>query len=108
MLLQFFQYATSGFWTFCGVSFITYCILVFASQVVVELFKALVILIRGYKPNPVYVSPKALPVPMTPEFEHNVCLSYRHGFDMMDKDEHDALRYQFKEWARAINNNLTK
>lgn len=38
-------------------------------------------------------------------FIENVCLSYRHDFGLMAQDEQQRLRFECKEWARAISNN---
>lgn len=40
------------------------------------------------------------------KFKANVCLSYRHDFGLMSKDEQDMLMFEAKEWMRAIINNL--
>lgn len=39
-------------------------------------------------------------------FKANVCLSYRHDFGLMSKEEQDILMFEAKEWIRAIINNL--
>ena len=39
------------------------------------------------------------------KFIGNVCLSYRHDFGLMSKDEKDKLIFECKEWMRAIKNN---
>jgi hypothetical protein len=35
----------------------------------------------------------------------NVCLSYRHDFGLLSKEEQDTLKFECKEWMRAIKNN---
>ena len=39
------------------------------------------------------------------KFIDNVCLSYRHDFGLLDKKEQDKVRFECKEWMRAIKNN---
>jgi hypothetical protein len=39
------------------------------------------------------------------KFIDNVCVSYRHDFGLLDKQEQDKLRFECKEWMRAIKNN---
>ena len=39
-------------------------------------------------------------------FINNVCLSYRHDFGLMVEQEKQRLRFECKEWMRAISNNL--
>lgn len=39
------------------------------------------------------------------EFIDNVCLSYRHDFGLMSDKEKQQLRFECKEWFRAIENN---
>ena len=38
-------------------------------------------------------------------FINNVCLSYDHSFGLMTEDEQKRLRFECKEWMRAISNN---
>lgn len=38
-------------------------------------------------------------------FIDNVCLSYRHDFGLMTEEEQKKLRFECKEWMRAISNN---
>jgi hypothetical protein len=38
-------------------------------------------------------------------FIKNVCLSYDHSFGLMTEDEQKRLRFECKEWMRAISNN---
>ncbi len=40
------------------------------------------------------------------KFKANVCLSYRHDFGLMSKEEQDMFMFEAKEWMRAIINNL--
>lgn len=40
-----------------------------------------------------------------PKFIDNVCISYRHDFGLLNKEEQDKLRFECKEWMRAIKNN---
>ena len=35
----------------------------------------------------------------------NVCLSYRHDFGLLNQKEQDQLRFELREWIRAIENN---
>ena len=35
----------------------------------------------------------------------NMCISYRHDFGLMDKEQQDKLRFECKEWLRAYENN---
>lgn len=37
---------------------------------------------------------------------NNICASYRHDFGLMPKIEQDRLRFQCKEWMRALLNNI--
>ena len=39
------------------------------------------------------------------KFIDNVCLSCRHDFGLMDETEREKLRFECKEWMRAIKNN---
>ena len=36
----------------------------------------------------------------------NVCMSYRHDFGLMTKEEQRLLIFECKEWFRAIDNNI--
>ncbi len=38
-------------------------------------------------------------------FIDNVCLSYRHDFGLMAEQDRQMLRFECKEWMRAISNN---
>lgn len=38
-------------------------------------------------------------------FISNVCSSYRHDFGLMTEDDQQKLRFECKEWMRAIQNN---
>lgn len=38
-------------------------------------------------------------------FIDNVCLSYRHDFGLMSEQDKQRLRFECKEWMRAISNN---
>ena len=38
-------------------------------------------------------------------FINNVCLSYRHDFGLMEEQDRQRLRFECKEWMRAISNN---
>ena len=38
-------------------------------------------------------------------FIDNVCLSYDHSFGLMNEKDKSYLRFQCKEWMRAIRNN---
>lgn len=38
-------------------------------------------------------------------FIDNVCLSYRHDFGLMAEQDKQRLRFECKEWMRAISNN---
>ncbi len=40
-----------------------------------------------------------------PKFIDNCCISYRHDFGLLDKESQDKLRFECKEWMRAIKNN---
>jgi len=40
-----------------------------------------------------------------PKFIDNVCLSYRHDFGLLSEDEKNKVRFECKEWMRAIKNN---
>ena len=35
----------------------------------------------------------------------NICLSYRHDFGLLSHKEQENLKFEAKEWARAIYNN---
>ncbi|MBK7362859.1 MAG: hypothetical protein IPJ01_11225 [Micavibrio sp.] len=35
----------------------------------------------------------------------NVCLSFRHDFGLMNNEEREKLRFECKEWLRALFNN---
>ena len=35
----------------------------------------------------------------------NMCISYRHDFGLMNKEQQDKLRFECKEWLRAYENN---
>lgn len=39
------------------------------------------------------------------KFINNVCISYRHDFGLMTKEEQEIVRFECKEWMRAIINN---
>lgn len=39
------------------------------------------------------------------KFIDNVCISYRHDFGLLSKEEQDKVRFECKEWMRAIKNN---
>ena len=39
------------------------------------------------------------------EFMENNCLSYRHDFGLMSDEERSALRFEYREWIRAMYNN---
>jgi hypothetical protein len=39
------------------------------------------------------------------KFIFNVCLSYRHDFGLLSKDEQNVLIFECKGWIRAIKNN---
>jgi len=39
------------------------------------------------------------------KFIDNVCLSYRHDFGLMSEEDKKMLRFECKEWMRAIVNN---
>jgi len=39
-------------------------------------------------------------------FVENCCLSYNHGFGLLSTKQQDWLRFEAKEWFRAILNNL--
>ena len=39
------------------------------------------------------------------KFIINVCLSYRHDFGLLNKEEQDRIMFECKEWMRAIKNN---
>jgi hypothetical protein len=41
-----------------------------------------------------------------PVFIDNICLSYRHDFGLMDKHDKELIRFNAKEWLRAIRNNI--
>jgi len=48
-----------------------------------------------------------------PNFIDNVCLSYRQDFGLLSEDEQNKVRFECKEWMRAIyivieENNLIK
>lgn len=38
-------------------------------------------------------------------FIENVCLSYRHDFGLMAEQDKQRIRFECKEWMRAIENN---
>lgn len=38
-------------------------------------------------------------------FINNVCLSYDHSFGLMTEEEQKKIRFECKEWMRAISNN---
>ena len=38
-------------------------------------------------------------------FIENVCISYKHDFGLMSERDKKALRFECKEWMRAIKNN---
>lgn len=38
-------------------------------------------------------------------FIDNVCLSYRHDFGLIAEQDRQRLRFECKEWMRAISNN---
>lgn len=38
-------------------------------------------------------------------FIDNVCLSCRHDFGLMSEEDKEKLRFECKEWMRAIRNN---
>ena len=38
-------------------------------------------------------------------FIDNVCLSYRHDFGLMAEQDRQSIRFECKEWMRAISNN---
>lgn len=40
-----------------------------------------------------------------PKFIDNVCLSYRHDFGLLSEQDKDKVRFECKEWMRAIKNN---
>ena len=35
----------------------------------------------------------------------NICLSYTHDYGLLSKEKQDELKFEAKEWARAIYNN---
>jgi hypothetical protein len=39
------------------------------------------------------------------KFIFNVCMSYRHDFGLLSYDEQELLKFECKEWMRAIKNN---
>lgn len=39
------------------------------------------------------------------DFITNVCLSYRHDYGLLDENERVLIRFECKEWLRAIVNN---
>lgn len=39
------------------------------------------------------------------DFVTNVCLSFRHDYGLMGANERNILRFECKEWLRAIVNN---
>lgn len=39
------------------------------------------------------------------DFITNVCLSYRHDYGLLDENERALIRFECKEWLRAIVNN---
>lgn len=40
-----------------------------------------------------------------PLFIDNVCLSYRHDFGLLSQEDQERIRFECKEWMRAIENN---
>jgi hypothetical protein len=38
-------------------------------------------------------------------FIDNVCFSYRHDFGLLSHEEKEKLRFECREWMRAISNN---
>lgn len=38
-------------------------------------------------------------------FITNVCLSYRHDYGLLSNNERNIIRFECKEWMRAIMNN---
>jgi hypothetical protein len=40
------------------------------------------------------------------DFKENICMSYRHDFGLMTKEDQELLMFEAKEWIRAIINNL--
>lgn len=49
---------------------------------------------------------KIFSIPIDDNFIQNICLSYRHDFGLLEKDVQDIMKFNAKEWIRAINNNL--
>jgi len=39
------------------------------------------------------------------DFITNVCLSYRHDYGLLSNNDRNILRFECKEWMRAILNN---
>ena len=39
------------------------------------------------------------------EFIENNCISFRHDFGLLTEQHRDQLRFQYKEWVRAMLNN---
>jgi hypothetical protein len=39
------------------------------------------------------------------KFVFNACLSYRHDFGLLSYDEQESLKFEYREWVRAIKNN---
>ena len=39
------------------------------------------------------------------DFITNVCLSYRHDYGLLSNNDRNILRFECKEWMRAIINN---
>lgn len=39
------------------------------------------------------------------KFIDNVCLSYNHSFGLMSEEDKQKVRFECKEWMRAIKNN---
>lgn len=39
------------------------------------------------------------------DFITNVCLSYRHDYGLLGANERNLIRFECKEWLRAIVNN---
>lgn len=40
-----------------------------------------------------------------PQFIENVCLSYRHDFFLLSKEQQERIIFECKNWMRAIKNN---
>jgi len=47
-----------------------------------------------------------LPMSPTDELINNMCLSYRHDFGLMTEKEQASLRFEAREWYRAIYSNI--